>query len=219
MKTDKLKPFIEWFGYSRRERRASFILLILIIVIALARYVIPVHRTSIQTIQMNEVKSDSDVRDDIIQFKDRTNNNVTGRVRTSPARRELVELNRCDSASLEALPGIGPVLALRIIRYRNLLGGYFSTEQLREVYGLQEETFKIISGRVTADSSLVRRIKINSADYKQIIRLPYFAKNEVSAILRYRKENGKIKDMSLMVANKLIAPEKAWKIRHYVEFD
>ncbi len=36
----------------------------------------------------------------------------------------LIELNSADSASLEKLPGIGPALASRIIRYRSRLGGF-----------------------------------------------------------------------------------------------
>ena len=39
------------------------------------------------------------------------------------ARPRLLDLNRADSADLLPLPGIGPVFASRIIRYRDLLGG------------------------------------------------------------------------------------------------
>ena len=75
-------------------------------------------------------------------------------------------INSCDSASLEALPGLGPVLSARIIRYRNLLGGFASVNQLREVYGLSEETYELISGMLTADSADISKININNADYR-----------------------------------------------------
>ena len=64
-----------------------------------------------------------------------------------------IDINGCDSAALVALPGIGPVLSARIIKYRKLLGGFASVEQLKEVYGLPEETYEMIKGRLYADSS------------------------------------------------------------------
>lgn len=138
--------------------------------------------------------------------------------RSNP-QRPLLEINTCDSASLEALPGIGPVLSARIIKFRKLLGGFVSVNQLREVYGLSEEVFNIISSRVYADSTAVRKIIINSAEYKELIRLPYFEKYEVTAILKYRELKGSIKTMDEMIDNKLIAREKTEKIRPYLEFE
>ena len=49
-------------------------------------------------------------------------------------------------------------------------------DQLKEVYGLTEETFELISPRVFADSLAVRKIKINEADFKVLVRHPYFQK-------------------------------------------
>jgi len=140
--------------------------------------------------------------------------------RTGPVnrQRQLLDINKCDSASLEALPGIGPVLSARIIRFRNLLGGFASVEQLKEVYGLTEETFNLVSGRLIADSSDVQKINVNSADYKQLIRFPYFDRYEVTAILKYRELLGKIEDFSELIDNKIIAPGKAGKIRPYLEY-
>ena len=51
----------------------------------------------------------------------------------------ILDLNAADSAALEAMPYIGPVLAARICRFRNALGGFHAVEQLREVWGLKPE--------------------------------------------------------------------------------
>lgn len=48
----------------------------------------------------------------------------------------LLDINHADSLTLQALPGIGPVLAARIIKYRNRIGCFDSTAQLLEIYGI-----------------------------------------------------------------------------------
>jgi competence protein ComEA len=130
----------------------------------------------------------------------------------------LINLNSCDSSILVTLPGIGPVLSVRIIKYRNLLGGFASVNQLKEVYGLPPETFEIIKGRVFTDSSAIIGIKINTADFKELSRLPYFEKYEVTAILKYRELKGRIGGMDELTENKLIPVEKAGKVRPYLNF-
>lgn len=216
MKSHWIESFKEWFGYSRRERRYSFILLVLIIVIAGSRYIIPDRKISVEKIPMQGRQDGGDTLEVRRSYQMKINRAVS-HVRNK--QKTPVELNTCDSASLEALPGIGPVLAARIIKYRNLLGGFAGVSQLHEVYGLSEETFNIISGRVIADPSYIRKIRVNSADFKQIIRLPYLEKAEVSAILKYRELKGKIGGIDELIENKLIAAGKADKIRPYLKFD
>jgi competence protein ComEA len=133
-------------------------------------------------------------------------------------RKTLIDLNKSDSAILVTLPGIGPVLSVRIIKYRNLLGGFASVNQLKEVYGLPPETFEIIKGRVFADSSAIAGININTAGYKELSRMPYLERYEISSILKYRELKGRIEDISELTENKLITSEKANKIRPYMKF-
>jgi DNA uptake protein ComE-like DNA-binding protein len=208
------EPLKEWFGFTRRERRASFILLILILSVTGLRYIIPSRNLSIEEVPLK-------VRDSI---NIKLSGMVTPHAGTAYSgsrngrQKALLEINRCDSASLETLPGIGPVLSARIIKYRNLLGGFAHVDQLREVYGLTEETFEMISGRLYADSSVIRKININSADYRQLIRFPYFERYEVTAMLKYRELQGRIEGFDELLENKLIAPGKAGKIRPYLEY-
>jgi competence protein ComEA len=215
MKKLSFKPVLNWFGFTRRERRSTFLLLILILFVAGFRFIIPERNITVEKIPVE--------KDDMIVISfNEEKENVSGsymKNNRSNLQRPLLEINTCDSASLEALPGIGPVLSARIIKFRKLLGGFASVNQLREVYGLSEEVFNIISLKVYADSTAVRKIKINSAEYKELIRLPYFEKYEVTAILKYRELKGSIKSMDEMIVNKLIAREKTEKIRPYLEFE
>jgi DNA uptake protein ComE-like DNA-binding protein len=215
MKQLSAEPFKSWFGYTRRERRSSFILLILIVAFAGVRFIIPKRDMKVEMIPLGKWENSGDT---LQVKKSKAIYHTKEKSMVFAKDKKLLDINTCDSASLEALPGIGPVLSIRIIKFRNLLGGYASVSQLREVYGLSEETFNLISGRVTADSSYIKKIKINQADYKQLIRFPYFEKYEVSAILKYVELKGKINSMSDLVDNKLITSEKAVKVRPYLEF-
>lgn len=215
MKHFSFETIKNWFGYTRRERRSSFILLLLILAIAAVRFVIPQKNMSVELIRMDQQEY---LNDPLPAINEVYVKSAPQKQKTVKPKPRLLEINTCDSAALEALPGIGPVLSVRIIRYRNLLGGYASVSQLREVYGLSEETFNIISGRLTADTSLIKKIDINKADYKQLIRLPYFEKAEVAAILKYRELTGKIVSMNELVKNKIIAADKADRVKPYLKY-
>lgn len=84
-----------------------------------------------------------------------------------------VNLNRADQESLKALPGIGPVLSERIIRYRELLGGYYSVDQLLEVYGLRDEHFIKVEKHLYVESEEVKRMDLDSIRFRDLLRHPY----------------------------------------------
>jgi len=214
----------EWFGFTRRERRATFTLLLIILSAGAVRYAVP------DSSQPPEVLMDSThslpvsasvfLHDVAAAGEPLKRQNVQGGQKIEESRKKisLIDINICDSAALEALPGIGPVLSVRIIRYRNLLGGYASVAQLREVYGLSEETFTLIRGRVFADSLAIRKIRINEAPYRELLRFPYLEKHEVDAIFKYRELEGRITGMRDLIHNRLIDTVKAARIRPYLEF-
>ncbi len=95
---------------------------------------------------------------------------------------ERIDLNVADSVSLVRLKGIGPVLSARIIRYRNILGGFSEVSQLKEVYGLSEETFVRIQPRLYVGKPH-NMLHIDSMSFRQILRHPY-TDYEVTKILK-----------------------------------
>jgi competence protein ComEA len=98
-----------------------------------------------------------------------------------------VELNSADSVALAGLPGIGPSFARRIMKYRDLLGGYHNTEQLKEVYGFTEELFVKVSPFVKADAALLRKINLMTADFKTVNKHPYLTYEHTKAIFDRRR--------------------------------
>jgi DNA uptake protein ComE-like DNA-binding protein len=224
-----LEPIKNWFGFNRRERRSSFIMLLVIIIIIGLRYTIPDKRIDIEditaSIMVPDMNGEADDKNSFSTSKPFSSELTPG---TKSIQRQLIkkyipqkspiDINTCDSATLVQLPGIGPVLSVRIIKYRRLLGGFARIEQLKEVYGLPPETFELIKGRIFTDSTMVTKININSAGYKELSRLPYFEKYEVTAILKYREIKGKISAITDLTDNKLITMEKACKVSPYLKF-
>jgi competence protein ComEA len=61
----------------------------------------------------------------------------------------LVNLNTATVTQLQALPGIGPVLAARIVDYRDRHGGFGSVDELKQVAGIGDATFAELEPLVT----------------------------------------------------------------------
>ena len=66
---------------------------------------------------------------------------------TTPA--ALVDLNTATADQLDALPGVGPVMAQRIIQYRTDHGPFQSVDQLRQVSGIGDAKYADLSPLVT----------------------------------------------------------------------
>jgi competence protein ComEA len=59
-----------------------------------------------------------------------------------------VDLNAADVTALDALPGIGPVLAQKIVDWRTEHGRFTSADQLREVGGIGESKYAAVKNKV-----------------------------------------------------------------------
>ena len=60
-----------------------------------------------------------------------------------------LNLNTATLADIEKLSGVGPVLAQRIVAWRDANGAFTAVEQLREVEGIGERKFASLSSQVT----------------------------------------------------------------------
>ncbi|MCU0299829.1 MAG: helix-hairpin-helix domain-containing protein [Candidatus Nanopelagicales bacterium] len=60
-----------------------------------------------------------------------------------------IDLNTASVEVLQEIPGVGPVLAGRIVTFREQNGGFTSVEQLTEVSGIGEVTFAQMKPMVT----------------------------------------------------------------------
>ena len=70
-------------------------------------------------------------------------------VQTAAASSGAVNINTATAEELEALPGIGPTLAGRIVAWREENGGFRSPEELTKVDGMGTKTLEEIWDLIT----------------------------------------------------------------------
>lgn len=102
-----------------------------------------------------------------------------------------INLNNADSAEFTTVRGIGPVLAQRIIRYRNILGGFHHSDQLGEVYGLDSSTIISLKNVSYLDATVpLKKLNLNRINERELASHPYISKPVAKAIVAYRFQHG-----------------------------
>lgn len=130
----------------------------------------------------------------------------------------IIEINSADSNQLKEIKGIGSTFAKRILKYRKLLGGFYNKKQLMEVYGFDKEKLTEISKQIKIDTLIIKKININTASYKTILRHPYFNKNITSKLIDYRKFVKKINKPKELIKNNVLTKTEYIKLRPYIKF-
>jgi len=126
------------------------------------------------------------------------------------------ELNSADSTELILINGIGPVFSGRIIKYRNLLGAYYSIDQLWEVYGMDSMKYQSLKEAIYIDTAHIQKIDINIATFKKMISHPYLTRKEVSSLIHYRDYAEKVNDLSELRSAQVLDSVIYRKIRPYL---
>ncbi len=126
-----------------------------------------------------------------------------------------LELNSADSLALIELKGIGPGYAKRILKYRNLLGGFTSIQQVKEIYGMTDDLYQLIASQCTINSSSIKKININTVDFKVLNKHPYIDYELTKRIFTLKK-NGKITEEN--IAEAIEDDQLTAKIKPYIEY-
>jgi competence protein ComEA len=126
------------------------------------------------------------------------------------------DLNTADSAVLVLIRGIGPGYAGRILRFRESLGGFYDTSQVREVYGLPPETASELLryGRIGSE---VKKMYINHATVEEINRHPYL-RGKGKVIVAYRQQHGPFRKPEDLMPIQILNKEQVRKATPYLAF-
>lgn len=234
----------EWFYLSRSEQRGTLVLFAIILVLAASRWYnrsqdegIPILETQILK-EVERIDSISYPPKETIQYSssDKKSNYEskkrypdksyskpkypTSKWEKKPSRfiNEPLNLNRADSALLDELPSIGPFFAKRILKYRNILGGFVSKEQLLEVYGFDSVRFAQIENLISLGEPL-NTLNINTDSLYQLRKHPYISASLAKAILRYKEQHGSYKSVDELKSVYLINDSIFGKLEPYLRIN
>ena len=133
--------------------------------------------------------------------------------------KKSVEINTADSAEWVMLPGIRPSIASRIIKYRDKLGGFYSADQLTEVYGMDSVKLNRIKPYLAVDEKRIRKIRINAVEFKELMKHPYFNYATTKAIFEQKNKKGFISGIEELKTIPLMHHDLFNKITPYITTD
>lgn len=139
-------------------------------------------------------------------------------IKTLPVQTLILDLNSVDTSQLKTLKGIGDVYALRIIKYREWLGGFYSLDQLNEVYGLNQDIIAKIKPHLKIDNRNITKININTASVAKMKNHPYLNFYQAKSIYEYKKRKGEIVHFDELFKINAIDTSNFYKAKHYISF-
>lgn len=129
---------------------------------------------------------------------------------------ESIELNTADSSQFASLKKLGRYNAVKIINFRNRAGGFMKKEQLMDFNVISDSLYQIVEPYLYADPSKIRKINLNTAEYRTFIKHPYFDKETINKILKYRQQHGAFTDVRHIRRIKSLSEEVGERIIPYL---
>ncbi len=192
----------DWLSFSRKERTGIIVLLCIISLLWILPVFFSAEEVPDEILQITPVRYETAKAMIAVKMNYQkkhwsdTSHKIFNTYKSKTIKQpQKMDINLADSASLEALPGIGEKLSSRIVRYRDRLGGFITIDQLKEVYGLSDTTFLLLSKLLfVANGYTPARIAVNQASYADFRRHPYISPAFLKALLAYRKTHLKVED-------------------------
>lgn len=125
----------------------------------------------------------------------------------------VIELNSADSTALVSIRGIGPYYASKILRYREQLGGFHATRQLKEIK-FQYLNIDSLLPHFSVNPALIRKKELDTMSFKSVLHHPYLVYEDVQLIFNAKRKYGKI-NYSILESQKVLPLFKLKKIKPY----
>ena len=106
-------------------------------------------------------------------------------------------------------------LSERIIKYRDLIGGFHDTTQFAEVYGLPDEVLRKLS-QASIFSDSLSQININTDSLKLLYKHPYIDYRLAKRIVNYRRVHGDYQQPADLLQLKTMSDSLYQKLYPYI---
>ncbi len=212
------------FFYFQKQDKLAIILLLILIAISGGIYIATIPSTQEETMNHYEPKQQkeaSSTKANLISENVKDPYNSPKAVDQYPIKLkagETVELNEADTSALKRIPGIGSGYSNRIAKYRALLGGYTNINQLREVWGIDEDLYIKIIPYLTLNAHN-KKIKINSSDFNTLNKHPYIDYKQAKVILDIRDRKGRIESIERLALLEEFTEADIKRLTPYLSFD
>ena len=131
----------------------------------------------------------------------------------------LLDINHATKEDLIKVYGIGPALSDRILKQKELFGGFVSMKQMDDIWGLSPEVILSLNEHFkVATLPKIKKIDINNASIKELMLFPYFKYALAKSIVTYRSMNGDFKNSEDLTKINDFPSEKLDIISLYLEF-
>jgi DNA uptake protein ComE-like DNA-binding protein len=132
---------------------------------------------------------------------------------------EKININTVDSTTLQQLSGIGVILSARIVRFRNKLGGFYSLDQLSEIYHITPEVVETLKNHTYLSPEFpLNKININQDDVSTLASHPYISFSLAKAIVKHRDNYGGFESLEDCREVYLMEESIFRKLRPYLNF-
>lgn len=197
------------FFVTQSEKRGTLLLLLLVFVLLGVRILLAQQSTKTPHFT---AENSAVVNDSVSQQKLR----IAKSIKTD----QPVELNTADTTLLKQLRGIGSGYAKMIINYRTKLGGFYSKEQLLEVYRFPAETYSKIEHQVWVDTAYIQKLPINQLSIDQLKRHPYIRYFQAKSLYdnRLKMPEQRYNALDDLVEDRDVTSQFIEKIAPYLSF-
>ena len=130
----------------------------------------------------------------------------------------ILDLNHCDTTELQYIRGIGHYTAVQIIRYRELLGGFYSPEQLKDE-PFDKLSLDTLLSHFTADTNDVQPIPVNSCSLDRLQRHPYLRYKQAKAIYTLRRQCIRLRSIDDLRQLPELTTDELERIQPYLSFE
>ena len=220
----------DFFYYSKSERRAVYVLLVLIAVLVVSIVFIPKQQTPTRIVGSNP---------DSLEQKKSTPEITRGSENSNPESKVelfLFEPNLADSVEFIRL-GLSKYVVRNIIKYRQKGGRFVTPESFSRIYGLTEEKFVELKPYIYISEAFAKkpvmvsrarfpekqvkkdtlkrtfkypvgvRVDVNLADTSELKKIPGIGRGIASRIVRYRTCLGGFYSLEQLLEVEFVTPE------------
>ena len=235
----------DFFYYSKSERRAVYVLLVLIALFVVGIVCMPEPQpvkdsglTAADSVEWKKLESETFPKrtyqkKDSFPKRKKYPETYRSNVRKAPQNEgeslpkkeyvkafkypegTLVDVNSADTVELKKIPGIGSGIAGSIVRYRERLGGFCSLGQLEELKHVTPDLLKWFK----LENNSVRKVEINKAGLDKLRAHPYINFYQAKVIVEHRRKKGPIKSLSQLALYEEFTEKDLNRLSAYISFD